>query len=144
MKKLFLILVLFTAFGCKKKSINPEDITQYEWLLSTATISPAMVINGKPETNFKTMSGPSGCLNSNYTLSFSKDGSYAFSSNGPLCDMISFRNAKYTRNGNEITLNDGGAQPSKYILSGNSITNKYTFEQNNVSYTVTYIYNPKQ
>jgi len=144
MKKLFLILVLFTAFGCKKKSINPEDITQYSWPLSSATISPAMVVNGKPETNFKTMAGPSACLNNNYTLSFSKDGSYAFDSNGPLCDMISYKNAKYTRNGNEITLNDGLNHISIYMLSGASITNKYTFEQNNVSYTVTYIYTPKQ
>lgn len=143
MKKLLVILVLFTAFGCKKKSINPEDITQYSWPLSSATISPAMVVNGKPETNFKTMAGPSACLNNNYILSFSKDGSYAFSSNGPLCDMISYKNAKYTRNGNEIILNDGLNHSSIYTLSGNSITNKYIFEQNNVSYTVTYIYNPK-
>ena len=144
MKKLFLILVLFTAFGCEKKTINAEDITQYSWSLSSATISPAMVVNGKPETNFKTMAGTSACLNNNYTLSFSKDGSYAFSSNGPLCDMISYKNAKYTRSGNEITLNDGLNHTSIYTLSGNSITNKYAFEQNNVSYTVTYIYNPKQ
>lgn len=135
--------MLFTALGCKKKTENLEDITQYSWSLTSATISPAMIIDGKPETNFKTMSGPSACLNNNYTLSFSKDDTYNFSSNGPLCDMISYQNAKYSRNGNEITLNDGAAHPSVYTLSGNSITNKYTFEQNNVSYTITYVYNPK-
>ncbi|TCD12867.1 hypothetical protein EZ449_02145 [Pedobacter frigidisoli] len=139
MKKLILILAICVAFGCKKKNETVEDdITKYSWPLTSATISPALVVNGRAETNFKIMSGPSGCLNNNYTLSFSNDGSFAFTSNGPLCDMISYQNAKWSKKGNEITLNDG--QPHNVILSGNIITDKYSFNQDNINYTVTYIY----
>lgn len=144
MKKLLLILLICTAFACKKSEVDGSDITRYSWPLVSATVNPAMVVNGKAETNFKTMAGPSGCLNNNYTLSFSKDGSYAFTSNGPLCDMISYQNSTWTKSGNEITLSDGLGHDTKVTLNGNSITQKYVFEQNGTTHTVTYLYTAKQ
>lgn len=145
MKKVLLIAAICLAFACKKKTIlNADDITAYKWPLASATITPAKVVDGKSETNFMLMSGSSSCLNNNYTLSFSKDESYAFSSNGPLCDMISFKNAKWTKNGNEIKLDDGFGHTSIYNLSGSTITNNHVYTENNITYTINYTYTAKK
>lgn len=145
MKKLLLILSLCLALGCKKKNDDANvDITKYNWPLESATVSPAMQVEGKAVTNFMTMYGPSGCLNNNYTLSFSENGTFAFTSNGPLCDMISYQNAKWSKNGNEITLNDGFSKNARVAkLEGKNITDKYVFEQNGTTFTVTYIFTAK-
>lgn len=145
MKKLLLILSLCLALGCKKENDDANvDITKYTWPLESATVSPAMQVEGKAVTNFMTMYGPSGCLNNNYTLSFSENGTFAFTSNGPLCDMISYQNAKWSKNGNEITLNDGFSKNARVAkLEGKNITDKYVFEQNGTTFTVTYIFTAK-
>ncbi|QIL39915.1 hypothetical protein G7074_11950 [Pedobacter sp. HDW13] len=146
MKKLFLILTLCMALGCKKKNDaeNTTEITKYNWALESATVSPAMQIEGKAVTNFMTMSGPSGCLNNNYTLSFSENGTFAITSTGPLCDMISYQNAKWSKKGSEITLNDGFSSNARVVkIEGKNITDKYVFEQNGTTFTVTYIFTAK-
>jgi len=144
MKKTLLLLMVCLGLACKKKTVDAEnDVTKYSWPLQSATVSPALLINGQLETDFKTKSASQACLNHNYTLEFSKNGNFAFSSNGPLCDMISYQNATWIKTGNEITLNYGAGTAHKVQVSGNIITDKYTFEQNNTTYTVTYIYTAK-
>ncbi|MNI53409.1 hypothetical protein D3C73_1082360 [compost metagenome] len=103
-------------------------------------VNPAIQINGSTVTNFKTDKDDSSCLNSNYTLRFSANGSYAFTSTGALCDMISFHKAKWTKNGNEITLNTGFGNDETVILNGKTITQKQTFERDGKTYTVTYLF----
>ncbi|PWS32449.1 hypothetical protein [Pedobacter paludis] len=145
MKKILLIVTICLAFACKKKTVSEVvDITTYNWPLASATITPAKVVDGKSETNLMLISGSSACLNNNFTLVFSKDGSYAFTSTGPLCDMISFKNAKWTKTGNEIKLDDGFGHISIYNLSGNIITNNYVYTENNITYTVSYTYTAKK
>ena len=146
MKNLVFIALILFVCGCKKKIIvENEEITNYSWPLKSATINPAMNVDGKSTTNYMTMAGASGCLNNNYTLSFSKDGSYAFSSNGPLCDMISYVNSKWTKSGNDIILTDSViSRTQKYYLSGNTITNEYSFNQNGIDYTVRYTFIAKK
>lgn len=144
MKKTLLLLMVCLGLACKKKTVDAEnDVTKYSWPLQSATVSPALLINGQLETDFKTKSASQACLNHNYTLEFSKNGNFAFSSNGPLCDMISYLNATWIKTGDEITLNYGTGTARKVQVSGNIITDKYTFEQNNTTYTVTYIYTAK-
>ncbi|PWS27771.1 hypothetical protein DHW03_09340 [Pedobacter yonginense] len=144
MKKLLLIAAICLAIACKKKTVDADDVTMYKWPLTSATITPAKVVDGKAETNFMLISGPSACLNNNFTLVFSKDGSYAFTSTGPLCDMITYKNAKWTRSGNEFKLEDGFGNASYLNLNGNTMTNNYTFTENSVTYTVKYIYTAKK
>ncbi|CAH0163052.1 hypothetical protein SRABI27_01403 [Pedobacter sp. Bi27] len=144
MKKLLLILTLCLAFACKKKeTLAIDDITSYKWPLQSATVSPVLTVDGKSSSNFMTLSGPSSCLNNNYALSFSSNGSYAFTSTGPLCDMFSFQNAKWTKSGNEITLNTGFGNTETVNLKGTNIIQKYTFEKEGKTYTVTYIFTAK-
>ncbi|WP_431292997.1 hypothetical protein [Pedobacter sp. P26] len=144
MKKLLFIFTLCLAFACKKKeNVNIDDITRYNWPLQSATVNPALTVNGKPSSNFMTLSGPDACLSNNYALNFSPGGSYAFTSTGSLCDMISFQNAKWTKNGNEITLNTGFGNSETVNLNGNYITQKYTFDKEGKPYTVTYIFAAK-
>ncbi|WP_443937040.1 hypothetical protein [Pedobacter sp. MW01-1-1] len=146
MKNLIILFLILLTFGCKKESSTTiENLYDYTWPLATATISPAKVIDGKSVTDIKTAYGPNACLNNNYTLVFKSNGSFAFTSTGPLCDMISFDKATYTRNGNEITLNMGyGANlDQKATLKGNTIVQLYTFTENGVNYTITYTFIPK-
>lgn len=145
MKKLLLISLICFAFACKKKDvITGNNITKYSWRLLSATVSPAMVINGKSETNYMTMSGNSTCLNHNYTLSFYDNGSFNISSNGPLCDLFapSSKNS-WIISGNDIKLNNGMGNESVVKLNGNTITDINTFQQNGITYTVIYIYKAK-
>jgi hypothetical protein len=62
---------------------------------------------------------------------------------GSLCDMISFQNAKWTKNGNETTLNNGFGNKETVNLNGSYIVQKYTFEKEGKTYTVTYIFAAK-
>ena len=142
MKRLLLILTICLAFSCKKKD-TADEITKYNWPLQSATVSPALQVNGIAVTNFKTLYGNSSCLDSNYTLNFSADGSFAFTSTGALCDMISYHKARWTKNGNEIILNTGYGPEETVILNGKMITQKYTFEKEGKTYTVTYIFTAK-
>ncbi|UKT63737.1 hypothetical protein [Pedobacter mucosus] len=144
MKKLLLILSVCLTFACKKSgSVSIDDIAKYSWPLASATVNPALTVNGKTSTNLITTAGNDACLNNNYTLNFSSDGSYAYTSTGSLCDMISFKNAKYTKNGNEISLNSGFGNTHIVLLTGNTIVDKYTYEQDKVTYTVVYTFTAK-
>ncbi|MGM9477680.1 hypothetical protein ACS5PU_14705 [Pedobacter sp. GSP4] len=146
MKKLLLMVTLCLALGCKKKNDaeNTVEITRYSWALQSATVSPALQVEGKAVTNFMTLAGPSACLNNNYTLNFLENGTFTITSNGPLCDMISYQNAKWTKKGNEITLNDGFSTNARVAkLEGKNIIDKYIFEQNGTTFTVTYIFTAK-
>ncbi|SER93614.1 hypothetical protein [Pedobacter rhizosphaerae] len=144
MKKTLLLLMVCLGLACKKKTVNAEDdITKYSWPLQSATVSPALLINGQLETDFKTKSASQACLNHNYSIEFFKSGNFAFGSNGPLCDMISYKNATWVKNGSQITLNYGTGSSHTIQISGSVITDKYVFEQNNTTYTVTYIFTAK-
>lgn len=145
MKKLALISLLFIAFGCKKKNQTIEDITTYNWVLTSATINPAKVFDGKAQTNYMLYSPSSPCLNHNYTLIFHTNGIYGVGSNGPLCDMLASTDKfKYTKKGDEIILSNEFVSDQVLKLNGNKITTEQTTEENGKRYTITYTYTAKK
>jgi hypothetical protein len=142
MKKL--LLIIFIAAGllsCKK---NAEDNpTQYDWVLETATVTPALTFNNKTSTDYKAVLGEESCMK-NYTLTLYESGSYVFSSNGALCDMFvpDLNKQKWTREGDVITLtNNNYIQTLKVV--NNTLVESRTFTQNSVTYTVVSIFKPK-
>lgn len=143
MKKLMLLAFFCIALSCKKKTEDVVNITAYTWSLTSATSNPGRLVNGKSETNLLNIND-GGCINKYYTLSFSTNGTYAYSSSGPLCDMFISDKARWTKNGNEITLINGYAISEIVTLSGNTITSNHTYESNGINYTVTYVFTAKK
>ena len=120
MKKLILFLAIVSAIACKKDSAD-EDVTKYNWVLNTATVSPAITINGKTSTDYKNILGEHSCYASNYTINFLENGLFTISSTGALCDMIPNSDQfKWTRDGNELTLNYGNLSET-FTLNGNTM-----------------------
>lgn len=139
MKKLMLLAFFCIALSCKKKTDDVSNITDYNWPLTSANSNPGRLVNGKAETNLlKIQDG--GCISNNYMLTFYAKGTYAFSSNGPLCDIFSSDKARWTKNGNEITLNNGYGITEIVTLDGNTITSKSSYESDGITYTTTYVF----
>lgn len=139
MKKVIFFLFICSMLACKKET-TPSDITNYYWVLKTAVISPAKVINGKTTTDYKNAFGEGSCM-TNYTLNFLTTGVYQRSSNGSLCDMLANTNdQKWTREGDIITLNNNYANIKQLNISGKLMLETTTFTENNVNYTIVYTY----
>lgn len=119
----FLVLALIClTIGCKKDNAT-ENITEYNWVLKAQVISPAITINGKTSTNYLSLQNPEWC-SKNFTYVFYESGLFEFSSNGSLCDMIpNSKSQKWTRDGDQITLDYGNAGGTVVILKvkGNSL-----------------------
>jgi hypothetical protein len=143
MKKLILIICVCAFISCKKENAS-ENITDYNWVLKTAVINPAITINGKTSTDYKNILGDGSCLASNYTLAFLTTGIYQIGSNGALCDMIpNSKDQKWTKEGDLITLSNSYGNASSLTVSGNTMLQTTSFTQNNVNYTVVYTYSAK-
>jgi len=84
MKKFLLILLACTTLACKKD--NDKTLTSKNWVIESASVTPAMTINNKTSNNYIGLMGQSSCV-ANMSISFSSDGTYSSGSNGALCDM---------------------------------------------------------
>lgn len=126
MKRIVLLALACFFFACKKDmSSGNEDITKVKWVLETANSSIPLPYNNSTTTDYIAIQGPFSCLGSNYTLTFSEDGTYQFSSTGALCDMFGQdKNQKWIRNGSTITLK--GFWNSDLLVTVNGDTLTYT------------------
>jgi hypothetical protein len=135
MKRLLLLFCICTAFACKK---DIENLADQSFVLKKATISPAMTVNGKAETNAMTLNG-GACLNYNYTLTFKDDGTYAISSNGPLCDMLANTSAqKWTREGDKVTLTHPYIPTIVATIDGDNLVYTTNSQSGGVNYSIVY------
>ncbi|MBE5319601.1 hypothetical protein IM793_10545 [Pedobacter sp. MR2016-19] len=136
MKKLILILTVCLAFGCKKDL--DKTLTKKDWRIESITVSPAMTIGQKTSTNYMELMGLSSC-ESNSMISFSSEGTYVWSSNGALCDMLSDTSIKtWKRDGDQIFLS---AMPkSPMTLKGDRLIQTTSTPAAGIIYTFVYVY----
>jgi len=137
MRKLLFIFAIILTFACKKNNGSNNDLTNYDWTLSTATVTPAMTVNGKLETNYSIVQ--SGCIGAEVKFTFLNDGTYRFSAGGPACDYWNSPEQTYSRTGNEISLKNGSST-SVFNLVNNELRNIATHHINNITHTVEYVY----
>jgi len=140
MKKLLLILTVCLAFGCKKNL--DETLTKKDWRIESATVKPAMTIGQKTSTNYLELMGPSSCV-SNSIMSFSSEGTYFWSSNGALCDLLSDTSVKtWKREGDQIFLSDMPKYPM--TLKGDRlIQTTSSTTTDGIIYTFVFVYKSK-
>jgi len=89
---------------------------------------------------------PSTCLQHNFTVTFSADGTYGYSSTGPLCDLIgNDKSLKWTKEGDKITLSNNNAAIIANIIQKDKLVYENNFTDNNlgVNYKVVYTYKAK-
>lgn len=137
MKNLLLMLITCLLFSCKKD--NDKTLIDKNWVIESATVSPAMTVGNKTSTNYIELSGSASCI-ANMMISFSKDGTYSSGSNGALCDMISITDIKtWRRDGDQIFLSTSPSSP--IILNNNKLTQTSTSSPiGGVVYTFVYVY----
>lgn len=142
MRKIGLLLLICTGLACKKNS--SDDLTKYNWVISSAVVTPAMTINGKTSTNFLEIANSSTCL-TGLTYVFQTNGIFVTGSNGPLCDRVpDGPNQKWTREGNMVKLSYGGSDIREGALSGNKLIIVDKNIQNNTEYTIAYTFIAKE
>ena len=137
MKKLLLILLACTTLACKKD--NDKTLTSKNWVIESASVTPAMTINNKTSNNYIELMGQASCV-ANMSISFSSDGTYSSGSNGALCDMATITDIRtWTRNGDQISLS--ATKDFPMVLSGNKLTQTVsTSPTAGIVYTFTYVY----
>lgn len=137
MKKLLIILTLCIAFSCKKNT--DKTLTNKNWKIESATVTPALTIGNKTSTNYIELMGGASCI-ANMLISFSVDGTYSAGSNGALCDMASTSNVKtWKRNGDQVILS--GSENFPMLLKDNKLTQTVTTNPiGGIIYTYVYVY----
>ncbi len=141
MKKLILLICVATGLlSCKKDAA--DDITKYDWVIESATVTPAVTINGKTSTDMISLSGSGSCY-TNLTLSFLENGIFIVGSNGALCDMVpNNNNQKWAKDGDVIKLTtDYGTR--QLTLKGNMIIETGTYSDNSGTHELVSIYKAK-
>ncbi|HTM99904.1 MAG TPA: hypothetical protein VL088_14210 [Pedobacter sp.] len=142
MKKILLLICICTVLACKKG--GKDDLINQSFVLRAATVSPAMMINNKAETNYMTMSGASACLNHDYTITFKKDGTYAISSKGPLCDMVAnMGTQKWTKEGDKVTLTHPYGAAIVASLKDGKLIYSSSLPSGGVTYEIVYQFEAK-
>lgn len=140
MKKLLLLVCICASFACKK---DIENLADERFVLRKATISPAMMVNGKAETDAMTLNG-GACLGHNYTLTFKGDGTYTISSNGPLCDMLANTSEqKWTKDGNKVTLTHPYIPAIVATIDGNNLIYTTNSTNGGINYSIVYKFEAK-
>lgn len=126
--------------SCKKDP--SENPSKYDWVLATATVTPALTVGNKTSTDYKSLSGEESCMK-NFTLTLFENGSYAFSSNGALCDMLApdLTKQKWTRDGDNIILTNNNYTQT-FTLVNSTLVESRSFTQNGSTYTLVYVYQP--
>ena len=140
MKSLALLFLIIGFVGCKKQKV--DDITKYDWKLETAIVSPGRVFQGKAETNYM-KSDPSSCLQNNFAIVFSENGSYGYASNGPLCDMAANDGSmKWEMKDEQIFLTNSKSNQDTIVasLKGNKLTYTTTFSDAGTSYNIVWTF----
>ncbi|MEE1946239.1 hypothetical protein VRU48_14035 [Pedobacter sp. KR3-3] len=133
MKKLLLLALVCMALACKKSA--SDNMTKYNWTISSAVVTPAMTIDGKTSTDFLAIGNASTCL-TGLTYIFNENGTFVTSSNGPLCDRApESPSQKWTRNGNIVKLNYGGGG-REAALNGDKLIIVDKSTKDNVEYTI--------
>lgn len=142
MKKLLLLLLVSVSFACKKN--GDALLTKNYWVLESATIKPAITIDGKTSTDYKKLSGSGSCLANDFTYDFMENGVYTVSSNGSLCDMVANSNAqKWTQKGDQITITNQLALSGTFTLSGQYLVQKGMMQKDGVNHEISYIFKAK-
>eukprot|EP00388_Colpodella_angusta_P010612 GDKJ01027556.1.p1 GENE.GDKJ01027556.1~~GDKJ01027556.1.p1 ORF type:complete len:148 (+),score=7.02 GDKJ01027556.1:206-649(+) len=127
MKKLVLLLIVLSFLACKKDKV--EDLTKYNWILKSAIVTPGKLYDGKLETDY-IKTDPSTCLHNSFAINFEKNGTYSYSSNGPLCDLpANDGTLKWEKNGNNVSLIN---------TRSNNITINANLESTKLTYTTTF------
>ena len=139
--RIFLIVALILlSFSCKKENTS-QDLTDYNWVLTSQIASPAVTRNGITTTDYLSLENPLGCT-SNFKFTFYVSGLFEASSNGPLCDMFGNR-AKYrwTREGDQIILNYNDEFPVRsFTKEGNTLIETSDITLNGSTHTITSTY----
>ncbi|MCZ4223928.1 hypothetical protein [Pedobacter rhodius] len=137
MKKILVILAFCTVLGCKKDA--DKTLTSKNWKIESATVTPALTIGNKTNTNYIELMGGGSCI-ANMMISFSANGTFTSGSNGALCDMIATTDIKtWKRNGDQIILS--GSENFPMILKDNKLTQTITTKPiGGIVYTYVYVY----
>lgn len=141
MKKLILFVCICTLLSCKKDNAS-EDISAYNWVLTTQVVSPAITIDGKTSTDYLSLQNPEGCTK-NFAYTFLETGIFTFGSNGALCDMIANTpSQKWKLEGDQIILDygNGSSATPPLKLNENTLTQSSTITVNGVNYSLTSTY----
>ena len=147
MNKLMVFVCISFILSCKKSPmIDSTDIIGQKWVLETAILDrPLPLSSGVLTSDYIAINGIQSCLANNYTLVFSPDGSYKYSSTGPLCDMYDGTiNKTWVReNENTIILNKNSEKPVTITLKGNTLTYTIPNTPGVVYWAVTYTFKSK-
>ncbi len=141
MRNMLLAICCILCFSCKKDP--SEDITNYNWVLESEIVTPAITVNGVTSTNYMLLRDKESCAK-NYTISFTKNGIFSVSSNGALCDMKSNDELqKWLRGGDKLSLNFGNDSVTSLTIRGDSLVGGMTLVINGKSYQVVSTYRAK-
>jgi hypothetical protein len=139
MKKLLFLLLITVLISCKKDA--DKTLVDKNWVIASATITPAITVGTKTTSNLLELSGPASC-EATTTLTFSKDGIFTSGANGALCDLYVNPNAAavtWRRDGNQIYLSSAPNDP--IIQNGNTLTQTIKNDQAGIgTYTIVRVY----
>ncbi|GGE59911.1 hypothetical protein EV200_103556 [Pedobacter psychrotolerans] len=139
MRKLLFVLLICTAVACTKDTY--KTLISKKWVIESVTVTPAMTLGGKTDTNYIALSGPENCV-ANLSLSFAADSTYVAGANGALCDMMADASVKtWKKDGNKIVLSASPSAPLSF--DGKKLTQTTTTQQNGTTYTFLYTYKSK-
>ncbi len=140
MKNLFLLLCFCTLFACKKQVKEEAALVNKTFVLNTAVASPAMVLNGKPETNYLNITGANSCINNNYTIILNDNGTYTIKAGGALCDMWGGNTGeqKWVKIGDKITLTHSLLPKIVATISADKLVYTLNIPVNGVNHSVVF------
>lgn len=140
MRNILFAALILLSFSCKKENAS-ENITGYHWVLKAQVASPAVTLNGKTSTDYLSLQNPEGCTK-NFAFTFFANGVFGVSSNGALCDMVANSDRqKWTREGDQITLDyGGGASPATLTIKGNIMVRTDNITMNGTTHTIVSTY----
>jgi hypothetical protein len=142
MKKPLFFLLITVLVSCKKDA--DRTLVDKNWVIASATITPAVTVGSKTTTDLLEIAGPGSC-EATTILTFSKDGIFTSGANGALCDLFVNPNASavtWRRDGNQIYLSSAPKDP--IIQNGNTLTQTIKNAQTNGdTYTVVRVFKAK-
>lgn len=137
MKKFILVFAcLVTMLSCKKEA--SDNITAYNWVLTSAKVNPAITIGNITSTDLNVVF-KNGCY-TNLTYTFLKDGTFTAGSNGALCDMATSSSKQtWVKNGSIITFS-GDYGEETMTIDNNVMTGTGTIIIAGTTYITTLIF----
>jgi hypothetical protein len=142
MKNLLFLLIITALVSCKKDA--DKTLINKNWVIASATITPARTVGNKTTTDLLELAGPGSC-EANTILTFSKDGNFTSSSNGALCDLYVDPKAPaitWRRDGDQIFLSSAPSSPM--LQSGEKLSHTTNnIQADGTVYTILRIYKAK-